>query len=117
MTHSPSLNTILRDRTVAGRTLVEPLLKYAHRPDVIVLALPRGGVPMAYEVATALAVRLDLMLVRKLGVSSHDEFAMGAIASGGIQIVNEEALRVHPIVLFYTLASCVNGHQLCLELA
>lgn len=65
MTHSPLLQTTLRDRTAAGRTLVEPLRKYAHRPDVIVLALPRGGVPVAYEVATALEVRLDLMLVRK----------------------------------------------------
>ncbi|EXF94489.1 phosphoribosyl transferase [Pseudomonas fluorescens HK44] len=97
MIQNSSLNTILRDRTAAGRTLVEPLLKYAHRPDVIVLALPRGGVPVAYEVATALEVRLDLMLVRKLGVPSQPEFAMGAIASGGIQIVNEGALRVHPI--------------------
>ncbi|PMW69881.1 phosphoribosyl transferase, partial [Pseudomonas sp. FW306-1C-G01A] len=79
------------------RTLVEPLLKYAHRPDVIVLALPRGGVPVAYEVATALEVRLDLMLVRKLGVPSQPEYAMGAIASGGVQIVNEGALRAHPI--------------------
>jgi predicted phosphoribosyltransferase len=77
--------------------LIEPLLPYANRPDVIVLALPRGGVPVAYEVATALKVRLDLMLVRKLGVPSHAEYAMGAIASGGIQIRNEEALRVHPI--------------------
>ncbi|MGF6154209.1 phosphoribosyltransferase [Pseudomonas fluorescens] len=97
MTHSPLLQTTLRDRTAAGRTLVEPLRKYAHRPDVIVLALPRGGVPVAYEVATALEVRLDLMLVRKLGVPSHEEYAMGAIASGGIQIINEEALRAHPI--------------------
>jgi putative phosphoribosyl transferase len=77
--------------------LIEPLLPYANRSDVIVLALPRGGVPVAYEVATALKVRLDLMLVRKLGVPSHPEYAMGAIASGGIQIRNEEALRVHPI--------------------
>jgi predicted phosphoribosyltransferase len=97
MTHSPSLQTILRDRAAAGHSLVEPLLKYAHRPDVIILALPRGGVPVAYEVATVLEVRLDLMLVRKLGVPSQQEFAMGAIASGGIQIVNEEALRAHPI--------------------
>lgn len=88
---------VLQDRAAAGRRLVEPLLKYAHRPDVIVLALPRGGVPVAYEVATALDVRLDLMLVRKLGVPSQQEFAMGAIASGGIQILNENALRVHPI--------------------
>ena len=97
MIQSPSSQTILRDRVDAGRRLVEPLLKYAHRPDVIVLALPRGGVPVAYEVATALEVRLDLMLVRKLGVPSHEEFAMGAIASGGIQIVNEEALRANRI--------------------
>ena len=97
MTHSPSLQTTLRDRTAGGQSLVEPLLKYAKRPDVIVLALPRGGVPVAYEVATALEVRLDLMLVRKLGVPSHEEFAMGAIASGGIQIVNEDALRANHI--------------------
>lgn len=97
MSQSPSLQTTLEDRAEAGRRLVEPLLKYAHRPDVIVLALPRGGVPVAYEVVKALGVRLDLMLVRKLGVPSNPEFAMGAIASGGIQIRNEEALRAHPI--------------------
>lgn len=97
MSQSPSLQTTLEDRAEAGRRLVEPLLKYAHRPDVIVLALPRGGVPVAYEVVKALDVRLDLMLVRKLGVPSNPEFAMGAIASGGIQIRNEEALRAHPI--------------------
>nr|WP_218646425.1 phosphoribosyltransferase [Pseudomonas umsongensis] len=85
------------NRAEAGRRLVEPLLKYANRPDVIILALPRGGVPVAYEVATALNVRLDLMLVRKLGVPSHPEFAMGAIASGGVQILNDDALRAHPI--------------------
>jgi predicted phosphoribosyltransferase len=97
MTQSPSLQTTLKDRAAAGRGLVEPLLKYADRPDVIVLALPRGGVPVAYEVATALNVHLDLMLVRKLGVPSHEEYAMGAIASGGIQVLNEDALRAHPI--------------------
>jgi predicted phosphoribosyltransferase len=94
---SPSLQTILHDRVDAGRSLVEPLLKYAKRADVIVLALPRGGVPVAYEVAIALDVRLDLMLVRKLGVPSHQEFAMGAIASGGIKIVNDDALRANGI--------------------
>lgn len=94
---NPLSHSILQDRPAAGRRLVEPLQPYANRPDVIVLALPRGGVPVAYEVATALKVRLDLMLVRKLGVPSHPEYAMGAIASGGIQIRNEEALRVHPI--------------------
>jgi predicted phosphoribosyltransferase len=97
MTYYSSQQTTLRDRTAAGKSLVEPLLKYARRADVIVLALPRGGVPVAYEVATALEVRLDLMLVRKLGVPSHQEFAMGAIASGGIQIVNEDALRANHI--------------------
>ena len=90
---SPLSHSILQDRPAAGRRLIEPLLPYANRPDVIVLALPRGGVPVAYEVATALKVRLDLMLVRKLGVPSHPEYAMGAIASGGIRIRNEEALR------------------------
>ena len=94
---SPSSHMILQDRPAAGRRLVAPLLAYANRPDVIVLALPRGGVPVAYEVATALDIRLDLMLVRKLGVPSHEEFAMGAIASGGIQILNQQALRAHPI--------------------
>ena len=94
---NPSSPTLLQDRAAAGRRLVEPLLKYAQRPDVIVLALPRGGVPVAYEVAMALEVRLDLMLVRKLGVPTHQELAMGAIASGGIQILNEHALRAHPI--------------------
>jgi putative phosphoribosyl transferase len=93
---SPLSHSILQDRAAAGRRLIEPLLQYAHRPDVIILALPRGGVPVAYEVATALGVRLDLMLVRKLGVPSRPEYAMGAIASGGIQIRNE-ALRFHPI--------------------
>jgi predicted phosphoribosyltransferase len=95
MNHSSQ--TILQDRAAAGRRLIEPLLPYARRADVIVLALPRGGVPVAYEVAKALEVRLDLMLVRKLGVPSHQEFAMGAIASGGIQVLNEQALRAHPI--------------------
>jgi predicted phosphoribosyltransferase len=94
---NPASHSILQDRTDAGRHLVEPLRHYAHRADVIVLALPRGGVPVAYEVATALEVRLDLMLVRKLGVPSQPEYAMGAIASGGILIRNEQALRVHPI--------------------
>lgn len=94
---SPLSHSILQDRPAAGRRLIEPLLPYAHRPEVLVLALPRGGVPVAYEVATALKVRLDLMLVRKLGVPSRPEYAMGAIASGGVLIRNEEALRAHPI--------------------
>ncbi|MFO7704815.1 MAG: phosphoribosyltransferase [Halopseudomonas sp.] len=97
MDHIPSMYTLLRDRVDAGRSLVEPLQKYAHRPEVIILALPRGGVPVAYEVATALQVRLDLMLVRKLGMPGHEEYAMGAIASGGILIRNEDALRAYPV--------------------
>lgn len=97
MIRSPSLPTILPNRIEAGHRLVEPLRTYANRPDVIILALPRGGVPVAYQVATALGVRLDLMLVRKLGIPSHPEFAMGAIASGGFHLLNDEALRAHPI--------------------
>lgn len=95
MAQKPSMQILLRDRSAAGQTLVEPLLRYARRPDVIVLALPRGGVPVAYEVATALEVRLDLMLVRKLGIPSHPEFAMGAIGSGGVQVINKDVLRAH----------------------
>lgn len=94
---NPLSHSILQDRPDAGRRLVALLEHYAHRADVILLALPRGGVPVAYEVAMALGVRLDLMLVRKLGVPSRPEYAMGAIASGGVLIRNEEALRMHPI--------------------
>lgn len=97
MDHIPSMYTLLHDRVDAGRSLVEPLQKYAHRSEVIILALPRGGVPVAYEVATALQVRMDLMLVRKLGMPGHEEYAMGAIASGGILIRNEDALRAYPV--------------------
>src|SRR5437868_2928801 len=68
------------------------LRAYAHRPDVIVLSLPRGGVPVAYEVARALAAPLDVFLVRKLGVPGHEELAMGAIASGGVRVVNREVV-------------------------
>lgn len=97
MSYYPSSQAALRDRRAAGQTLVQPLLEYRRRADVIVLGLPRGGVPVAYEIATALEVRLDLMLVRKLGVPSHQEYAMGAIASGGVRVLNQEALQAHPI--------------------
>lgn len=97
MAQKPSMQILLRDRSAAGQTLVEPLQRYARRPDVIVLALPRGGVPVAYEVATALEVRLDLMLVRKLGIPSQPEFAMGAIGSGGVQVINKDILRAHRV--------------------
>jgi predicted phosphoribosyltransferase len=69
------------------------LAGYAKRPDVIVLALPRGGVPVAYEVAQALDAPLDVFLVRKLGVPGHEEFALGAIASGGVRVINQDAVR------------------------
>src|ERR671938_29775 len=83
---------IYRDRTEAGRRLAARLTDYAGRHDVLVLALPRGGVPVAYEVARALQAPLDIFLVRKLGVPGHEELAMGAIATGGVLLVNEEVV-------------------------
>jgi putative phosphoribosyl transferase len=80
------------DRYEAGKVLAGHLQHYAHRPDVLVLALPRGGVPVAHEVAKALAVPMDVFLVRKLGVPGHEELAMGAIASGGVRFVNGEVV-------------------------
>jgi predicted phosphoribosyltransferase len=82
-----------RDRAEAGRFLARRLGKYARRDDVVVLGLPRGGVPVAYEVACALGAPLEIFLVRKLGVPGHEELAMGAIASGGVRVLNEEVVR------------------------
>jgi putative phosphoribosyl transferase len=82
-----------RDRRDAGHRLAARLAAYVGRPDVIVLALPRGGVPVAFEVAQALGAPLDVFLVRKLGMPGHEEFAIGAIASGGVTVLNEETLR------------------------
>ena len=82
-----------RDRTEAGRLLAQKLREYANRDDVVVLALPRGGVPVAYEVANTLNVPLDIFLVRKLGLPGNEELAMGAIASGGVRVLNEEVVR------------------------
>lgn len=79
-----------RDRADAGRQLAGRLKAYAHQPDLLVLALPRGGVPVAFEVAHALGAPLDIFLVRKLGVPGHEELAMGAIASGGVRVLNPE---------------------------
>ena len=96
------------DRAEAGRILAEKLADYAERDDVIVLALPRGGVPVAYEVAQALGAPLDVFVVRKLGAPSQEELAMGAIASGDVVVVNEEvvkALRVPSEVLEEKIAS------------
>src|SRR3954463_11283899 len=85
------------DRNDAGRQLAEQLAAYADRPDVLVLALPRGGVPVAYEVARALHAPLDVFLVRKLGVPGYEELAMGAIASGNVRVLNEDLLHTLPI--------------------
>jgi putative phosphoribosyl transferase len=84
---------IFRDRTDAGRQLGARLTRYRGRPDVLVLALPRGGVPVAYEVAKQLGAPLDVFLVRKLGVPGYEELAMGAIASGGVRVINEDVVR------------------------
>ena len=83
-----------RDRRDAGRILVSELLHYANQSDVIILALPRGGVPVAYEVALALNVPMEIFIVRKLGLPGHEELAIGAIASGGIRVVNEDIIRM-----------------------
>lgn len=81
------------DRRDAGRELTEKLRGYAGRHDVVVLALPRGGVPVAFEIAKALRAPLDVFVVRKLGVPGQEELAMGAIASGGIRDINEDVMR------------------------
>lgn len=82
-----------RNRQEAGRALAQALEAYRDRGDVVMLALPRGGVPVGYEVARALGAELDLMLVRKLGFPGQEELAMGAIATGGVQVLNEEVVR------------------------
>lgn len=85
---------LFRDRTEAGRRLAEALAGYADRSDVVVIGLPRGGVPVAFEVATALGVPLDVLVVRKLGVPGHEELAMGALASGGARVVDREIVAL-----------------------
>jgi putative phosphoribosyl transferase len=88
-----------RNRTEAGKLLAGQLTDYANRSDVLVLGLPRGGVPVAYEVAKELDAPLDVCLVRKLGVPGHKELAMGAIAAGGVRVINENVidwLRISP---------------------
>jgi putative phosphoribosyl transferase len=93
---------VYRDRVEAGRMLAERLSAYAGRPDVLALALPRGGVPVGYEVARALHAALDVFLVRKLGVPGHEELAMGAVATGGVRVLNDQvvvALGIPPSVI------------------
>jgi putative phosphoribosyl transferase len=82
-----------RDRRDAGRRLADKLAAYADRSDVLVLGLPRGGVPVAFEVARRLHAPLDVFLVRKLGLPGHEELAMGAIATGGVRVLNEDVVR------------------------
>jgi putative phosphoribosyl transferase len=82
-----------RDRRDAGRLLASTLSNYAGGRDVTVLALPRGGVPVAYEVARRLGAPLDVFVVRKLGVPGHEELAMGALASGGVRVLNDEVVQ------------------------
>jgi erythromycin esterase-like protein/predicted phosphoribosyltransferase len=84
---------IFRDRREAGRLLAEKLVAFANRPDVIVLALPRGGVPVGYEVARALGAPLDVFLVRKLGVPGYEELAMGALATGSLRVINDNVVK------------------------
>ncbi len=94
MAVAPSRTALkFRDRVEAGQSLAEQLTPYADRPDVIVLALPRGGVPVAYEIATRLHVPLDVFLVRKLGTPGQPELAMGAIATGGARVLNADVIR------------------------
>src|ERR1700687_2200903 len=94
-TTDPELITpgLFRDRREAGRLLAAKLTAYANRPDVIVLALPRGGVPVAYEVARGLGTPLDVFVVRKLGVPGYEELAMGAIATGGVRVLNDQLVE------------------------
>ena len=84
---------LFRDRSEAGRLLAAKLTAYAKRPDVLVLGLPRGGVPVAYEVAQALGAPLDVFVVRKLGVPGYEELAMGAVATGGVRVLNDQLVK------------------------
>jgi predicted phosphoribosyltransferase len=86
-----------RDRYEAGAILANDLERFARRDDVLVLALPRGGVPVGYAVARALGAPLDVFVVRKLGLPGHAELAMGAIASGGVRVLNDDVLRMYPV--------------------
>lgn len=90
------MRTSFHDRTEAGQFLAEKLRAYERHPDAIVLALPRGGLPVAYEVAISLALPLDVFVVRKLGVPGYRELAMGAIASGGVRVLNDDVLHALP---------------------
>src|ERR687891_1144127 len=90
-------NQPFADRREAGAELATKLKRHAGRDDVVVLALPRGGVPVAFEVAEALDAELDIFLVRKLGMPGHREYAMGAIASGGVRVLMDDVVRAYRI--------------------
>ena len=96
------MNSRFKDRKDAGRILAGKLANYTNDPNTVILALPRGGVPVAYEVARELGLPMDVLIVRKLGVPNHEELAMGAIASGGVRFLNRsviESLRILPEML------------------
>jgi putative phosphoribosyl transferase len=105
---------LFRDRIEAGRVVAKELVRYAGRDDVIVLALPRGGVPVAFEIAKALNAPLDVFLVRKLGLPGDEELAMGAVASGGVRVLNEQVVRWYHIPES-TIDSVAQREQLELE--
>ena len=88
------MKTQFVNRREAGEELATKLTAYVNRPDVLVLALPRGGVPVGFAVAQALHVPLDVFLVRKLGVPGHEELAMGAVASGGVRVLNSDVVEL-----------------------
>ncbi len=104
------MEPLYQDRVAAGRYLATKLTGYANQPDVIVLALPRGGVPVAFEVAEALHAPLDVFIVRKLGVPGHEELAMGAIATGGFRVLNEDV--VHGLRIPSYVIDQVTAHEL-----
>lgn len=105
---------LFRNRTDAGKKLAERLSGYSGRKDLLVLALPRGGVPVAYEVARELGAELDVFIVRKLGVPGHEELAMGAIASGGVRVLNMDVVRSLGII-DSTIAAVAAAEQVELE--
>src|SRR5437660_11500302 len=112
----------LPNRIEAGRLLAEELEQYAGRDNVIVLGLPRGGVPVANEVAKRLGAPLDVFIVRKLGVPGFEELAAGAIASGGVRVLNEDVMRAIPhadqameVVTARESAELQRRHYICRE--
>jgi putative phosphoribosyl transferase len=91
------MQNLIHNRTIAGQNLAEALPSYLSQENVIVLALPRGGVPVAFEIAEKLHAPLDLLLIRKLGTPGYSELAMGAIASGGIRVLNKRIMSSYGV--------------------